>query len=143
MVYTFARISAVVAMRVEDYFPHGKRWWVRLQEKGGKRHEMPAHHKLEQFPPALLPTASPPRSASWRRRPAQRAIHPERTLQQDSVLGRKSKNARGPNSLPIVNPIEMGQSSMYAAVIGDALRSRTEGRQTTEVAIAVASLKPA
>ena len=29
---------------------------------------------------------------------------------------------------------------MYAAVIGDALRSRTEGRQTTEVAIAVASL---
>jgi site-specific recombinase XerD len=49
MVYTFARISAVVAMQVEDYFPNGKRWWVRLQEKGGKRHEMPAHHKLEQF----------------------------------------------------------------------------------------------
>src|SRR6266436_3287278 len=49
MTYTFARISAVVAMRVEDYFPTGKRWWVRLQEKGGKRHDMPAHHKLEQF----------------------------------------------------------------------------------------------
>ena len=39
MVYTFARIGAVVAMRVEDYFANGKRWWVRLQEKGGKRHE--------------------------------------------------------------------------------------------------------
>jgi site-specific recombinase XerD len=49
MVYTFARISAVVAIEVGDYFPNGKRWWVRLQEKGGKRHEMPAHHKLEQF----------------------------------------------------------------------------------------------
>jgi integrase len=49
MVYTFARISAVVTMQVEDYFPNGKRWWVRLQEEGGKRHEMPAHHKLEQF----------------------------------------------------------------------------------------------
>jgi integrase len=49
MVYTFARISAVVAMEVEDYFPNGKRWWLRLHEKGGKRHEMPAHHKLEQF----------------------------------------------------------------------------------------------
>jgi site-specific recombinase XerD len=49
MVYTFARIGAVVAMQVEDYFPNGKRWWVRLHEKGGKRHEMPAHHKLEQF----------------------------------------------------------------------------------------------
>ena len=49
MVYSFARISAVVAMQVEDYFANGKRWWVRLQEKGGKRHEMPAHHKLEEF----------------------------------------------------------------------------------------------
>jgi len=26
---------AVVAMRVEDYYPKGKRWWVRLHEKGG------------------------------------------------------------------------------------------------------------
>jgi integrase len=30
-------------------YPGGKRWWVRLHEKGGKRHEMPAHHKLEAF----------------------------------------------------------------------------------------------
>jgi site-specific recombinase XerD len=49
MVYTFARISAAVAMRVENYLPNGKRWWVRLHEKGGKRHEMPSHPKLEQF----------------------------------------------------------------------------------------------
>jgi integrase len=49
MIYSFARIGAVVAMRVEDYYPGGKRWWVRLHEKGGKRHEMPAHHKLEHF----------------------------------------------------------------------------------------------
>jgi integrase len=46
---TLSRIGAVVAMRVEDYFANGKRWWVRLHEKGGKRHEMPAHHKLEAF----------------------------------------------------------------------------------------------
>jgi integrase/recombinase XerD len=49
MAYAFARIGAVVAMRVDDYYPNGKRWWVRLHEKGGKRHEMPAHHKLEAF----------------------------------------------------------------------------------------------
>jgi site-specific recombinase XerC len=49
MIYSFARIGAVVAMRVEDYYPTGKRWWIRLHEKGGKRHEMPAHHKLEAF----------------------------------------------------------------------------------------------
>jgi site-specific recombinase XerD len=44
MTYSLARIGAVVAMRVEDYYPEGKRWWVRLHEKGGKRHEMPVHH---------------------------------------------------------------------------------------------------
>jgi site-specific recombinase XerC len=49
MTFSFARIGAVVAMRVEDYYPEGKRWWVRLHEKGGKRHEMPAHHKLEAY----------------------------------------------------------------------------------------------
>ena len=49
MTFAFARIGAVIAMRVEDYYPKGKRWWVRLHEKGGKRHEMPAHHDLEAY----------------------------------------------------------------------------------------------
>jgi len=49
MTYALARIGAVVGMRVEDYYPQGKRWWVRLHEKGGKRHEMPAHHNLEAY----------------------------------------------------------------------------------------------
>lgn len=49
MVYTFARITAATSMKVGDYYPTGKRWWVRLHEKGGKRHEMPAHHTLEQY----------------------------------------------------------------------------------------------
>jgi site-specific recombinase XerC len=76
MVYSFARISAVVAMEVEDYFSNGKRWWLRLHEKGGKRHEMPAHHKLEQFideyldrPVSAMP-ARPPSSARPPARPA-------------------------------------------------------------------------
>jgi integrase/recombinase XerD len=49
MVYAFARVSAVVNLKVEDYFPLKKRWWLRLQEKGGKVNEMGCHHKLEQF----------------------------------------------------------------------------------------------
>jgi site-specific recombinase XerD len=36
-------------MRVEDYFPQGKRWWLRMHEKGGKQHEMPVHHTLEAY----------------------------------------------------------------------------------------------
>jgi integrase len=44
MAFTFARIGAVLGMKVEDYYANGKRWWVRLHEKGGKFHEVPAHH---------------------------------------------------------------------------------------------------
>src|SRR2546421_3186826 len=49
MTFTFARVGAAVDMRVDDYYPQGKRWWLRLHEKGGKRHEMPAHHTLEAY----------------------------------------------------------------------------------------------
>jgi integrase len=49
MVYTFARVGAVVGMRVEDYYQQGLRFWVRLHEKGGKEHTMPCHHNLEQY----------------------------------------------------------------------------------------------
>ena len=57
MTFAFARVGAVVAMRVEDYYPNGKRWWVRLHEKGGKRHEMPAHHNLEAYLDAYIEAA--------------------------------------------------------------------------------------
>jgi integrase len=33
---------------VEDVFTQNRRLWVRLREKGGKRHAMPCHHKLEE-----------------------------------------------------------------------------------------------
>src|SRR5438067_8012768 len=49
LIYTFARVSAATGMNVGDYYPQGKRWWVRLHEKGGKQHEMPAHHLLETY----------------------------------------------------------------------------------------------
>jgi len=57
MTYTFARIGAVVSMRVEDYFPRGKRYHARLHEKGGKQHEMPVHHKLEEYLDEYIKTA--------------------------------------------------------------------------------------
>lgn len=44
-------------MRVEDYFPRGKRYYVRLHEKGGKQHEMPVHHKLEEYVDAYIKAA--------------------------------------------------------------------------------------
>jgi site-specific recombinase XerD len=49
MVYTFARVNAVIEMKVKDYFTQGRRGWVRLHEKGGKEHEVPCHHTLEKY----------------------------------------------------------------------------------------------
>ena len=57
LLYTFARVGATTAMRVADYYPVGKRWWLRLHEKGGKRHEMPAHHTLQDWLDAYFEAA--------------------------------------------------------------------------------------
>ncbi|RZA12986.1 MAG: integrase, partial [Proteobacteria bacterium] len=54
MVYTFARVGAALQMRVEDVYIQGRRMWVRLHEKGGKEHEMPCHHNLEEYLHAYL-----------------------------------------------------------------------------------------
>ncbi|GGE02540.1 integrase [Aureimonas endophytica] len=54
MVYSFARIGAALAMKVDDVFVQNRRLWVRLHEKGGKRHEMPCHHNLEVYLHAYL-----------------------------------------------------------------------------------------
>jgi integrase len=48
MVYSFARIGAVIQMKVGDYFIQGRRRWVRLHEKGGKEHDVPCHHRFDQ-----------------------------------------------------------------------------------------------
>ena len=71
MLYSFARVSAVLGMRRQDYFGQGSRGWLRLHEKGGKRHDVPAHHRaaaldayveaggLEEPKAALFQTIAP------------------------------------------------------------------------------------
>jgi site-specific recombinase XerD len=49
MVYTFARVGAALQIKVEDVYVQGRRTWIRLYEKGGKRHEMPCHHNLDEY----------------------------------------------------------------------------------------------
>jgi site-specific recombinase XerD len=49
MFYSFARVSAVLKLKVDDYYHNGVRRRLRLHEKGGKEHEMPVHHLLEQI----------------------------------------------------------------------------------------------
>ena len=52
MFYSLARVSAV-----DDYYHNGARRRLRLHEKGGKEHEMPVHHLLEQILNEYVETA--------------------------------------------------------------------------------------
>jgi integrase/recombinase XerD len=54
MVYSFARVSAAIGMQVADYYTEGRKAWFRLYEKGGKRHEVPAHHNAADYVDAYI-----------------------------------------------------------------------------------------
>jgi integrase len=49
MLFSFARVSAVLGIRVSDFYENGRRRWFRLLEKGGKHHEVPVHHKAKDY----------------------------------------------------------------------------------------------
>lgn len=99
MVYSFSRVSAAVGMRVEDYYAQGKRWWFRLHEKGGKRHEVPAHHSAEEYVDAYLEVAgikSEKRSPLFRTAPRGSATLTVRAMTRNDALRmiyRRSKAA--------------------------------------------------
>ncbi len=57
MIYSFARVGAVVAMRVKDYYTQGHRAWFVLHEKGGRHHRVPAHHKAVEYLDAYVEAA--------------------------------------------------------------------------------------
>ena len=67
MLYSFARVSAVIGMRRQDYFRQERRGWLRLHEKGGKRHDVPAHHRTAEALDDYLARAGRSRGgSSWR-----------------------------------------------------------------------------
>lgn len=83
MVYSFARVSAAVSMEVGDYYQNGKRWWLRLHEKGGKRHDVPAHHNAEAYLDAYLTAAG---IAGEKNTPLFRSVDRYRRLTARSLL---------------------------------------------------------
>jgi integrase len=48
LLYTWARVSAVVALKVESYYERKGERWLRLGEKRGKIHEVPVHSKARK-----------------------------------------------------------------------------------------------
>jgi len=57
LVFSCARVSAVVGMKLEDYFAEGKEWKLRLHEKRGKLHVVPAHHQVIAYLDAYIAAA--------------------------------------------------------------------------------------
>ena len=82
MVFSFARVSATIHMKVEDYYQNGKRWWFRLHEKGGKRHEVPAHHNAEAYVDAYLAAAG---IADEKKTPLFRSVNKHRQLTENAM----------------------------------------------------------
>jgi integrase len=48
LAYSWARVSAVTALKVQDYYERGGERWLRLAEKGSKIHEVPVHSKARE-----------------------------------------------------------------------------------------------
>ena len=101
MIYSFARVSAVVNMDVDDYYQQGKRWWLRLHEKGGKHHALPVHHKAEAYLDAYLAgagIAAERGSPLWRSLTRTRELGERRMSRVDVFRGWSSAASRRPSS---------------------------------------------
>ncbi len=104
MVYSFARVGAVLKMNVEDYFPKGKRWWFRLHEKGGRYHEVPVHHKAEEYLDEYLEVT---KVTEQRKAPLFRTLNRSRELTEAKMypqdvwrmLKRRAKRAQLPDNV--------------------------------------------
>ena len=75
LVYSFARVSAAVSLRVADYYTQGPRSFFRFHEKGGRYNVVPAHHTAQEYVDAYLEAA---RIGEDRRGPLFRSCEPGR-----------------------------------------------------------------
>ncbi len=104
MVYSFARVSAAVGMNVESCFPQGRRMWFRLYEKGGKHHDIPAHHNAEAYIDDYLEAArigDEKKSPLFRTISRHREITPRRMDRNDvlRMIKRRARQARLPEHI--------------------------------------------
>jgi integrase/recombinase XerD len=119
MIYTFARVGAVVQMNVSDYFSQGRRGWVRLHEKGGKEHEAPCIPKLETYLDEYIAAAGieGDKDGPLFRTTGRSTGTPHRLTQQDAyrLIQRHAKHAG--------IKTRIGNHSMRATGITDYLKS--------------------
>ena len=108
MTFSCARVSAIVAMNVEDYYRQGKQWWLRLHEKGGTPHELPVHHAAQEYLDAYIQAA-------------------DIAAERDSPLWRSMSKARrfGRRRLTRFDVFRMVKRRVRAAELGDAANCHT------------------
>ncbi len=94
MVYSFARVSAAVGMDAEDYLQRGKRCWFRLREKGGKHHEVPAHHNAVEYLDAFLAAAPAAKKTPLFRTIDRRGLLTDRRFTRNDALRMIKRRAR-------------------------------------------------
>ncbi len=110
LIYSFAMVSAAVSMRVEDYFPQGKRWWLRLHEKGGKHHEMPVHHTLEEYLDAYIDAAviaKEPKGPLFRASNGKTGVLSDRPFDRKDAFGMVRAGAAGGLGDPFIGRPEL------------------------------------
>lgn len=96
LVYSFARISAVLNMNVEDYSHQGRRSWLRLHEKNAKYHEVPVHHTAQEYLDAYLQAArllSNPKSPLFRTVSRHGELTDRRLLPREALAMVKRRSA--------------------------------------------------
>jgi site-specific recombinase XerD len=57
MIFSFARVSAVIGTKVKDYRQDGETYEITLHEKGGNHHRLPVHYNAERYINAYLKAA--------------------------------------------------------------------------------------
>ncbi len=103
MVFTFARVGAAIGMKIEDYFIQGRRGWVRLHEKGGKRHDVPANHNLDEYLEAYIKGVgleADPKGPLFRTAVGKSDMLTRRPLRQADAYRMIRRRAKGAGSLP-------------------------------------------
>jgi integrase len=88
---------------VEDVYVQGRRTWIRLHEKGGKVHEMPCHHNLDEYLHAYIDQAQLADGKGWLFR---------------SAIGRTGQLSKNP----------MRQSDVYRMIARRALDAKVRTR---------------
>jgi integrase/recombinase XerD len=102
MLFSFARVGAVVAMNIEDYFRQNNRRFFRLHEKGGKQLDLPAHPSAEAYVSTYLAaagrsTGSPLfRTLDRKGKTTDRRLHRREAL---AIVKRRARDAGLPSSI--------------------------------------------